>query len=61
MSNEQEISKEGLSDEQKEAFDRYFQFCVPYLFVFWFSQGLPAMIESMAKAKSPSSESTNQS
>lgn len=60
MSNEQKNPKEELTEEQKEAFDRYFQFCVPYLFVFWFSQGLPAMIESMAKAEGSSGDNPNQ-
>jgi len=60
MSNEQEKPREELTEEQKEAFDSYVRFCMPYVFLLCCCQGLPAMIEGMAKAEGSKSESTNQ-
>jgi len=60
MSNEQEKPREELTEEQKEALDSYVRFCMPYLFAFWFSQGLPAMIESMAKSFPSTGQNTEQ-
>ena len=60
MSNEQEKLREELTVEQKEALDSYVRFCMPYVFLLSCCQGLPAMVEGMAKAEGSSGGSPNQ-